>query len=80
MTKNDPPEEYADVVQKKRENHERIMSKPVENTWELDRKIYKQVSDTIRNKLGLSCAKLTPQLSPELAKLSTRTRLWLAIA
>ena len=26
------------------------MSKPVENTWELDRKIFKQVSDTIRKK------------------------------
>ena len=26
------------------------MSKPVENTWELDRKIFKQVTDTIRKK------------------------------
>ena len=50
LTKNDPPEEYADMVQIKRENHERIMSKPVENTWELDRKIFKQVADTIRKK------------------------------
>ena len=26
------------------------MSKPVENTWELDRKIFKQVADTIRKR------------------------------
>jgi len=31
LTKNDPPEEYADMVQKKRENHERTMS----NQWKI---------------------------------------------
>ena len=48
----------------------------IKNTYR-ESEIHKR---NLEDKLGLSCAKLTPQLSPHLSKLSTRTRLGLAIA
>ena len=50
LTKSDPPEEYVEMVKRKKENHKLIMDKPVDNSWELDRKIFKQVSDKIKKK------------------------------
>ena len=47
----------------KEDCHEKVMTKPVENTLVLDQQLFKKVVD----KLGLSCAKLRAQLSSDLS-------------
>ena len=48
LTKKEPPVEHREENQTKKDNHEEIMSEKITNIWELDKKLFKKVTDKIK--------------------------------